>query len=161
MNHDCPLSCTEVELATFPSDGFTISSEGCSEVNKPERNLVNLTFVSWTVKFFFSTSRLARLETLPSIQNLQRFVTTNKMLSCKDLINFRLNINFFLNLTLLLCIVGLQLTTLLLMSIVDAQQFYAKLQRVAQLISLITLDLRVHCNLVQNLQQMSFGSGIS
>ena len=95
MNHDCPLSCTEVELATFPSDGFTISSEGCSEVNKPERNLVNLTFVSWTVKFFFSTSRLARLETLPSIQNLQRFVTTNKMLSCKDLINFRLNINFF------------------------------------------------------------------
>ena len=122
MNHDCPLSCTEVELATFPSDGFTISSEGCSEVNKPERNLVNLTFVSWTVKFFFSTSRLARLETLPSIQNLQRFVTTNKMLSCKDLINFRLNINFFLNLTLLLWIVGLQLTTLLLMSTVDAQR---------------------------------------
>ena len=122
MNHDCPLSCTEVELATFPSDGFTISSEGCSEVNKPERNLVNLTFVSWTVKFFFSTSRLARLETLPSIQNLQRFVTTNKMLSCKDLINFRLNINFFLNLTLLLCIVGLQLTTLLLMSIMQVPQ---------------------------------------
>ena len=88
MNHDCPLSCTEVELATFPSAGFTISSEGCSEVNKPERNLVNLTFVSWTVKFFFSTSRLARLETLPSIQNLQRFVTTNKMLSCKVFIIF-------------------------------------------------------------------------
>ena len=46
--------------------------------------------------FFFSTSRLARLETLPSIQNLQRFVTTNKMLSCKNLIIFRLNMNFFL-----------------------------------------------------------------
>ena len=52
MNHDCPLSCTEVGLTSFPSAGFTISSEGCSEVNKPERNLVNPTFVSWTVKFF-------------------------------------------------------------------------------------------------------------
>ena len=96
MNHDCPLSCTEVGLTSFPSAGFTISCEGCSEVNKPERNLVSPTFVSWTVKFFFSTSRLARLETLPSIQNLQRFVTTNKMLSSKDFRIFRLDMKSLL-----------------------------------------------------------------
>ena len=84
MNHDCPLSCTEMGLTSFPSAGFNIASDA---VNPPEGILVNPTSVSWTVKFFFSTSRLARLETLPSIQNLQRFVTTNKMLSCKDLIN--------------------------------------------------------------------------
>ena len=93
LEKDCFQSGISLHFQAFVVGyGF---SEGCSEVNKPERNLVNPTFVSWTVKFFFSTSRLARLETLPSIQNLQRFVTTNKMLSCKDLINFRLNINFF------------------------------------------------------------------
>ena len=51
--------------------------------------------------------------------------------------------------TLLLCIVGLQLTTLLLVSTADAQRFYAKLHLVAQL---ITLDFIEKSNLVQNLQ---------
>ena len=76
-------------LTSFLSAGFNIASDA---VNPPEGKLVNLTSVSWTVKFFFSTSRLARLETLPSIQNLQRFVTTNKMLSSKNLIIFGLDI---------------------------------------------------------------------
>ena len=47
------------------------------------------------------------------------------------------------------CCVGLQLTTLLLLSTVDAQRFYAKLHLVAQL---ITLDPIEKSNLVQNLQ---------
>ena len=58
-------------------------------------------------------------------------------------------IHSLLNPSLLLCIVGLQLTTLLLMSTVDAQRFYAKLHLVAQL---ITLDLIEKSHLVQNLQ---------
>ena len=53
-------------------------------------------------------------------------------------------INMALECTLLLCIVGLQLTTLLQTSTVDAQRFYAKLYSEAQL---ITLDLIVYSNL--------------
>ena len=54
-----------------------------------------------------------------------------------------------LHLALLLSIVGLQLTTLLLVSTVDAYRFYAKLNLVAQI---NTLDLIEKSNLAQNLQ---------
>ena len=58
-------------------------------------------------------------------------------------------------LTLLLCIVGLQLTTLLQVSTVDAQRFYAKLHLVAQLITLDLIEKKTWYKICRHLQQTS------